>query len=330
GLNMAKLKYLRGAIFMLKWSVLYPIDPKNSLLKKCLHGIWGFFYILSLLSIVIQCIGYLLITPFDLVEEAVTVMNTVIYTSLFTNFILFYYKSDDLVNFVQNINNNFADGTDNGIEQISMKQSANVSDKLAYYWTTSTILGSLAPTIFYLTWGNKNLPIPAWFPYDYQKSPQYEFTYMWQVFALINLGTIYGTTDMIYLCITILMAQQFKILSSNVKNYFYKALIRAGVSRSTAIKLSKNLNDEDNSPKHHQMLLHYCDDINNLMSTFLLMKLAGTTFNLIFIAFSLVTHLNFLVFQTGNRAAILSSLTYGFFVTSELFIYTYSGQILTQ
>jgi hypothetical protein len=84
------------------------------------------------------------------------------------------------------------------------------------------------------------MPLPAWFPYDYKKSPQFEISFFWQLYCGVNLAIIYGATDMIYPCITVVMGQQFKILASNFQNNFYKALLKFGVSKKVVVEFSLN------------------------------------------------------------------------------------------
>jgi hypothetical protein len=55
-----------------------------------------------------------------------------------------------------------------------------------------------------------------------------------------HLAIIYGATDMIYPCITVVMGQQFKILASNFQNNFYKALLKFGVSKKVVVEFSLN------------------------------------------------------------------------------------------
>jgi hypothetical protein len=164
--TMTKLKYLEGTVFMLKLSLLYPIDTKSRL-RKCLYFVWAFFYVSSFITTFIQCVVYLYKTSFDLIKEAMIIMNTgmyvpkqilyfcemfflVIYFSLFINFTFLFIKTGKLLELVQNINTCFADETDNKMEYITMERSSKLSDKFAYYWTCNCIVSSLMPTIFSL------------------------------------------------------------------------------------------------------------------------------------------------------------------------------------
>jgi hypothetical protein len=73
--DMSKLKYLNGAITVLKWTVLYPIDKENSPLKKFFYFTWALFFISSFVTSVIQCVMFLLTTEFDLLKEGMVIMN---------------------------------------------------------------------------------------------------------------------------------------------------------------------------------------------------------------------------------------------------------------
>ncbi|RZC35468.1 7tm 6 domain containing protein, partial [Asbolus verrucosus] len=156
------------------------------------------------------------------------------------------------------------------------------------------------------------MPIPGWFPYDHTKSPQYELSYIWQIFCQINLGLIYGASDMIYPCMTIVIGQQFKILASNLRNNFYKAVLK---SKNNVNYLKKNI-------EHHQVLLKYCDDLNTIMSPFLMTKVMAVSLVTIFTVFTLIT--------SADRTMIFGLCSYVFFGSAELFIYNYSGQVLIE
>ncbi|XP_068914787.1 putative odorant receptor 85e isoform X3 [Tenebrio molitor] len=349
---MSKLKYLNGAITVLKWTVLYPIDKENSPLKKFFYFTWALFFISSFVTSVIQCVMFLLTTEFDLLKEGMVIMNAAIYITLFINFFIFYYKSDSLVKLVHIINETFVDETDNEIDKITMKEASDLTNKLSYCWTMSVVASGLFSGFLPLYIGDRNImPIPGWFPYDYTKSPQYELSYIWQIFCQINLGLIYGASDMIYPSMTIVIGQQFKILANNFSNNVHFAFVKSGLSTDTVkdfkvnsqhqslVALMQNYKDvfslmQDRRFKqtnreylcknirHHQMLIKCCHDLNDIMSLFLLAKISAVTFNTIFIVFTLIT--------SGDRTMIVGLCCYAFFGNTELFIYNYGGQILIE
>ncbi|XP_044253142.1 putative odorant receptor 85e [Tribolium madens] len=226
-----------------------------------------------------------------------------------------------------------------------MKKSSELSDKLVFYWTFNCIASSLMPTIASLLGGNKDLPMVVWYPYDPNKTPYFLLTYIWEIFCLSNLGLIYAVLDMVFPSIAIVLGQQFKILASNFKNNVYRALIDSEVSETIVQNFRKNLyknsfpeeilhimkteefqknnvNYFKKNIKHHQQLLQYCDDINDILGIFLMGKVTAAIFNTLFMAFSLIT--------AGNRAMIFGLGSYMISTSIELLIYTYSGQILTQ
>ncbi|XP_967841.2 putative odorant receptor 85e [Tribolium castaneum] len=226
-----------------------------------------------------------------------------------------------------------------------MEKSSKLSDKFVFYWTFNCIASSLMPMIASLLGGNKNLPMVVWYPYDPNKTPYFQLTYIWEIFCISNLGLIYAVLDLVFPCIAIVLGQQFKILASNFKNNVYRALVDSEVSEKIVQIFSKNLhNDSFNEEifeimnsakfkknnaryfrknvKHHQQLLQYCADVSDILSIFLMGKVSAAIFNTLFMAFSLIT--------TGNRAMIFGLGSYMVSTSIELLIYTYSGQVLTQ
>lgn len=87
-----------------------------------------------------------------------------------------------------------------------------------------------------------------WHPYDWQPSPWYELTYLWQAFTQINMGLFYGASDISILSFTVLLEQQFNILADNFQNNVNLALIQCGLSENRLLKFQKMLK---NNIKHH-------------------------------------------------------------------------------
>ncbi|XP_044253068.1 odorant receptor 83a-like [Tribolium madens] len=337
---MAKLKYLTGATFVLKCVVMYPIDSDNSKIKKVLYAIWVFLFFSSFVTAFLQCLVFVCVTPFDLVKEAMILMRLV-----------FYKNWPNMTAIITKINTNFHEVTDNIIERISMDEASEFSDKVAYVWTSCMFVCSVVPVLLALASGNLEMPLPAWFPYDYNKSPIFEITYIWQVFCYITLAVMYGTSDIFFYCITIVIGQQFKILASNFKNNFYTTLIKLGVDESTVRNFIEDIKTQDlqsfyikysnifkilnnakfhtmnleylkRNIKHHNILLKYCKDLNKALNLFLLIRVSANVSNLIFIGFNLII--------ATDITVILGFFNYYFFASLELFTHIYSGQLLAE
>ncbi|XP_063917588.1 odorant receptor 83a-like [Zophobas morio] len=265
-----------------------------------------------------DCVVYVYITPFNLIDEAMIIMNIAFYWSLFIHFFLFSYNSNKLVSLVEDINSKFVFKSDNKTELLTMEDPVKFTDRMAFIWTINIIIAVLTPILSTLASGHIQMPLPAWFPYDYQKSPMFEISYIWQFYCAVCLGICYGVTDMIYPCIVILVGQQFQIVGSNLKNGFYYALLTwetEEFSRINTLYLSKNV-------KHHLDLLQICEKVDDILSVFLMVKCAGQMFNVVFIAFSLIT--------SGNSSAFFGLGTYIITASIMLLLYNYSGEILTQ
>ncbi|XP_044253159.1 putative odorant receptor 85d [Tribolium madens] len=150
---------------------------------------------------------------------------------------------------------------------------------------------------------------------------------------------------MIFPCIAAIIGQQFKILASNLKNNIFYALLKCGIPRHVVNDFKNNFDRlEPNETimsvikrnqfrkanliylkkniAHHQILLNYCDDLNRIIGFFLFVKIIAAFCNIIFIMFTLIT--------SGAQTEIMSLCFYVFFASTELFVYTYGGQILIE
>lgn len=88
---------------------------------------------------------------------------------------------------------------------------------------------------------NRDLPFPAWYPWDKHESPYYEISYFFQALTNFIMAYCHGNPDMFYVCVCLLLAGQFKILSMEYKNMIFNALIECGVSRKKAVNLDRNM-----------------------------------------------------------------------------------------
>ncbi|KAJ3663595.1 hypothetical protein Zmor_007842 [Zophobas morio] len=64
----------------------------------------------------------------------------------------------------------------------------------------------------------KRLPFLAWYPYDYNKSPYYEITYIYQVICIGYLTTIHLNVDTLIYAFCVYTSCQFDILADNIRN----------------------------------------------------------------------------------------------------------------
>ena len=83
----------------------------------------------------------------------------------------------------------------------------------------------LAATVFQLsfpildgTYRSYNLPVPAWFPYDFKSAPYYHITYVYQIISSSILVTAGFNLDMFMVALIIFVTAQCDILCEELKN----------------------------------------------------------------------------------------------------------------
>lgn len=125
-----------------------------------------------------------------------------------------------------------------------MQKSIKYSELLAILWPLACILVPIPKfAIFmYTKYDTIRLPINLDFPYDWTKSPYYELTFLFQFVTDLIAAFEHGATDIFYLSVTILLARQFQILGSNLRNCIYRSLLDIGCEKEQVVSFSRLFN----------------------------------------------------------------------------------------
>lgn len=163
----------------------------------------------------------------------------------------------------------------------------------------------------------RNLPLDAWFPFNWQKSPNYELTFLLQLFGQILMTIPYGNADLLFACTVIMISKQFDILAHNIKNIYFYELLSEGFNRQDIIDFFKYVYEPFKTVKKdfsetiyktieskefnnkierrfkcyiqvHQSLYTFCDEIQTFFSPILLLSYFYGTFYIVFIGFCVI------------------------------------------
>ncbi|RZC33043.1 7tm 6 domain containing protein, partial [Asbolus verrucosus] len=121
------------------------------------------------------------------------------------------------------------------------------------YWVCAfgcLFFWSLFP-IFDKSVKNYRLPFLAWYPYNYKTSPQYEFTYLYQVLAICFIAMVNVNIDSLIGALNMYIAAQFGLLCDDLRN------LHGG--EEISLDINKKLK---NCFLHHREILKFADSAN--------------------------------------------------------------------
>ncbi|KAJ3663389.1 hypothetical protein Zmor_007663 [Zophobas morio] len=122
------------------------------------------------------------------------------------------------------------------------------------------------------------LPLPAWYPYDYTRSPFYEITYFYQSFSLAFLNVCNSNLDMFAVCLMIYIGAQCDILCDNLK------LLRGSDSKGRYHHFNEEL---IKIIKEHKEILIFVTKFNIFVDKILLTQFVTTATSLSLCLFQL-------------------------------------------
>ncbi|CAH0715801.1 unnamed protein product, partial [Brenthis ino] len=178
-------------------------------------------------------------------------------------------------------------------------------------------------------------PLRAWYPYNANKSPAYELTYVHQVFSIFTVSILNVSQDTL---VTTLIAQcrcRLRLVGLSLRNSFNDQYFTEE-STSDTILLKSDSNplhftpdQETKARKHikscairHQKALETVLLLQNTFSEPTFVQFAVTLLIICATAFQLVT-------QTSNFVRLVSMSTYLLDMMFQVFIYCYQGEHLS-
>jgi hypothetical protein len=138
-------------------------------------------------------------------------------------------------------------------QQLAMVRPLFKAWKIMYFMFCVPVLCIVVfRTIFPILDGtvkNYRLPFPAWYPYDYKKTPFYQITYLHQVICVWISGIVTVNMDMFIAALMVYICTQCIILSDNIRS-----LTNCGDG-----EFNRKLVD---CIEHHKKIVKYEDDSN--------------------------------------------------------------------
>lgn len=124
--------------------------------------------------------------------------------------------------------------TDEQIQQENCQKMITYSSRLTalltcchwFFISVATLFYMVIPIInFNKTGGNSDRPLPynSWYPYDKNKSPNYEFSYMLEIFRGCGILNILTGNDCLLILIVSCTAGHFNVLREDFQNIYEQA-----------------------------------------------------------------------------------------------------------
>ncbi|CAF4907808.1 unnamed protein product [Pieris macdunnoughi] len=184
--------------------------------------------------------------------------------------------------------------------------------------TTVTLIGfAVGPA---LESQNLQLPLQAWYPYDWSKSPAYELTYLHQICAIYAAACLNISKDMVVVSLLAQCRCRFKLVGCDLKTLCVDMSpgTMQRMSQAHDLMVQARLNK---CIREHQDIL---DSLNELQRCFSEPTFAQFTVSLVIICFTAFQ----LTKQIGNFVRMASIATYLLNMMEQIFIYCYEGNEL--
>ncbi|KAJ3663340.1 hypothetical protein Zmor_007629 [Zophobas morio] len=196
--------------------------------------------------------------------------------------------------------------------QIELVYSGLKAWTVAYrlFWTlvfTCLFMWTVSP----LTGPSRQLPVPAWYPYDTKISPNYEITYVCQVISIWILATANMNMDSLIAALMMYIGTQCDILCDDLK-YLPKLVTKQGEDET---EFNKKLVD---CVIRHRTILSFAEDSNKSYNAIILAQFFTSSLAIALSMFQLT-----LVDPVSMES--LPLLSYMFGMALQLFLYCWFG-----
>ncbi|KAJ3663367.1 hypothetical protein Zmor_007648 [Zophobas morio] len=197
-------------------------------------------------------------------------------------------------------------------EQVDLVRPTLKTWKIVYQaYVAVTITAVLLYCLFPLvngTFKEFRLPYWAWYPYDTKISPNYEFTYIYQVVSIAMLASVNINMDTLIAALMMYVAIQCDILSDNLKH----------VKNDEDSQFVKEL---EYHVTHHKMILRFARDINTFFNGIVLGQFFTSAAALALAMFQLTM-------VAPMSSEFISLLFYISSMTMQIFLYCWYGNEL--
>lgn len=172
---------------------------------------------------------------------------------------------DEIKHIINTINDIFKFDTETEIFNDNIENYVKATKVFSIYWviqgTLTAVITIVSPMFsknlylhvrfqdikgnLHFCYNCRELPIPSFYPFDWNISPIYEIIYITQSISMLYLCGCLTTFDGLYGSISCLLAGQLYLLGVKFKNINYTCLVKIGVQKEDVIKFSKDFNTNE-------------------------------------------------------------------------------------
>ncbi|KAM7361414.1 odorant receptor 83a-like [Cochliomyia hominivorax] len=198
------------------------------------------YFVIIHIMILYMCTIYLNYDKGDLELLVNCLMQTIIY--LWTITMKLYFRRlkpkllEDLIDF---INLKYRTRSALGFTYVTMAGSLSMSNKLIKAYVCSCFLGTFFWIILPISYGDRSLPLPCWYPIDYKQPVIYETIYFLQFIGQTQVAAAFSTSSGFHMVLGTLISGQYDILFCSLKNIFATVAIKRNATKSELRKLFK-------------------------------------------------------------------------------------------
>nr|XP_022902951.1 uncharacterized protein LOC111415482 [Onthophagus taurus] len=308
------MNFLHYNYKLMKVGNLIPLSRNCGFPKKLLFHLLRIVCLAFATWYLLMSIFYFAYVDRSTTEALLKFTNGVVYIGIVIRMVLYYgydYKTIKIINYV---NEHFKKSSNTGLKEISINNLINAANFVSL---TQTVVSFIAGIVFaFVPVIYRKEPISLWYPYDANSSPYYELSHIYQIICQFIICYYYNITDAFYICVVLATAGQFQILSWEMENVCYSALISSGFDAKTIQSFKHhipNSNEIENGGdfyeifdfmqtqqfrdvlkmkivqiiEYHKNVLTLCDFLENFLSVGLLLMFLSILGNSVFIMFGL-------------------------------------------
>ncbi|XP_037045713.1 putative odorant receptor 85e [Bradysia coprophila] len=159
-------------------------------------------------------------------------IQSVIYGFAFYATIHFQWYHKHLAKIVNFMLENFKMRSARGLTYVTTEPCYTIAKSFSLYYTLLCIAGVLhfiLLPIYLQVW---ELPLSCWYPFDYRSSVIFVLVYISQCFGQIQVALAFANSDIIIVCLVLLIVGQYDILFCSLKNVQYTAIMLNGLEKN--------------------------------------------------------------------------------------------------
>ncbi|XP_053680290.1 odorant receptor 83a [Anopheles nili] len=111
---------------------------------------------------------------------------------------------------------------------VAISSCFRFANRCLFWWLVFCVLGTMHWAIYPILSQERSLPFPCWYPVDVQRSPAYEFAYLFQVLGQLQVSLVFGLCGALFMVFVFMACHQFDMLCCSLTNVRQSAMLLHG------------------------------------------------------------------------------------------------------